>query len=82
LAHPGNALPAKLRAKRIRVIRTIAHLLLLAEFVSSEGVAIRDAIVMALAVARGLGIERLFDLEDFITVAGSVFVTLGFNGVV
>ncbi len=55
----------------MRVIRTIA-VLVLTESVSSDGVSISDEIVIALE--RDVLVERLFDLVDFITGAGSVLV--------
>src|SRR5687768_17274867 len=60
----------------MRVISTIA-VLLLAESVSSDGVSMSEAIVMA--SARVLRVESLFDLVDFIAGAGGVFVTLGLD---
>src|SRR4051812_41781756 len=76
LAQPGKARPARFRARRTRVISTIAALLL-AESVSSEGVSMSEEIVMALA--RVVLVERLFDLVDFISGAGGIFVTLGLD---
>ncbi len=73
LAQPGKEYPARLRAKRTRVINTIA-VLLLAESVSSDGVSMSEEIVMALA--RGVLGDGLFDLVDFISGTGSVFVAL------
>src|SRR5690606_34186858 len=58
---------------------TIAVLLFEAS-VSSEGVSISDSMVMGLT--RRFLPEGLFDLADFITAAGGVFIPLGFNGFV
>src|SRR5215207_3132973 len=76
LAQPGNECPARLRASRTRVMSTIA-VLLLEVSVNSDGVSISEEIVMALA--RGLLVERLFDLVDFIAGAGGVFVAFGLD---
>src|SRR4051812_24706857 len=76
LAQPGKEKPARFRARRTRVINTMADRL--EESVSSDGVSMSDVIVMA--SARVLRIEGLFDLVDFITRAGGVLVTFGFDG--
>src|ERR1700709_247206 len=72
LAQPGKERPARFRARRMRVISTIA-VLLLAVSVSSEGVSMSEAMVMG--STRGLrrgrdGRDGLFDLADFIAGAG------------
>ncbi len=77
-AQPGKDLPARLRARRTRVISTIA-VLLLAESVSSHGVSMSEAIVMG--STRGFFADGLFDLVNFIAVARGFLVTLGFDGV-
>jgi hypothetical protein len=75
-AQPGNGWPARLRARRIRVIRTMADLLLVAS-VSSEGVSMSEAMVMG--SARRLWVDGLFDLVDFIAAARRLLVALGLD---
>src|ERR1019366_1219691 len=77
LAQPGNGRLARLRARRMRVISTIAVLLPAAP-VSSEGGSLREAI--GLAFPRRLLSGGLLDLVDFIAGAGGVFVAFGFHG--
>src|SRR5665213_2368140 len=77
-AQPGNGLPARLRARRIRVIRTIA-VLLLATSVSSEGVAIREAMFMA--SGRRLRRRRLLHLVDLVAVPRRLLVALALDRV-
>src|SRR5690606_15574760 len=74
----GNDLPARFRANRMRVISTTADLLLTLS-VSSECEERSDAMVMGLTRAFRL-FESLFELIDFIAVAGGVLVTLRLNG--
>jgi len=67
---------AKLRARRTRVINTIA-VLLLDPSVNSDGVSIIDEIVIGLT--RRLLPVGLFGLADFIAAASSVFVAFSFD---
>ena len=78
LAQPGKAVPERFRARRIRVISTIA-VLLLAASVNSDGLSMSDAMVMGSTRGLRVGRDGLFDLADFIAGTGSIFITLGFN---
>src|ERR1035437_1200156 len=77
LAQPGKEFPARLRARRTRVISTIA-VLLLAASVSSDGLSMSDEIVMG--STRRVLPDGVFGLVDFIAGAGGVFVALGLDG--
>src|ERR1017187_8904175 len=72
-AQPGNGWPERFRASRIRVMSTMADLLL-AESVNSDGVSISDAIVIG--SSQLLLVDGLSDLADFIAAACSVLVAL------
>src|SRR5690606_19854041 len=78
-AQPGKRWAARLRASRMRVMSTIAHLLLAAS-VSSERDARRASMVMGWSARGRLRAGDLFGLVDFIAVAGGVFITLVLDG--
>ena len=75
LAQPGKGWPARLRARRIRVMSTMADLLL-AESVSSDGASISDPIVIGSASRL---FDGLFDLVDFIAAACCFLVAFGLD---
>src|SRR6478609_5100269 len=77
-AQPGNGWPARLRARRMRVMSTTA-LLLAAVSVSSECESISSLIFIS---GRGLAGGGLADLRDLVAVAGRIFIALRLDGLV